>query len=38
VHHLKQRDVAFGDGLEEPIFLEKLVVLRMPDERQVRVS
>jgi hypothetical protein len=38
LHHFEQRDVAFGDRLEEPVFLEKLVVLRMPNERQVRVK
>ena len=37
-HHLDQRDVSFGDGLEEPVFLQKLLVFRMADERQVRVQ
>jgi hypothetical protein len=38
LHHPEQREVAFGYRLEEPVFLEKLVMLRMPDERQVRVK
>ena len=33
VHHLNQRNVGFGDGLEEPVFLQEFFVLRMPDER-----
>ena len=37
-HHAQQRQVGFGDGFEEPIFLEKILVLRMPDERQMRVE
>ena len=37
-HDLQQRHVGFGDGLEEPAFLQKLFVLRMPHERQVRVE
>jgi hypothetical protein len=36
--HLQQRDVGFGDGFEEPAFLQKLFVLRMAHERQVRVQ
>src|SRR5260370_40547718 len=38
LHHLQQRDVSFGDRLEEPIFLQEVLVLRMPNERQVRVK
>ena len=38
LHHLQQRDVGFGNCLEEPIFLEKVLVLGMPHERQVRVQ
>ena len=38
LHHPKQREVAFRYRLEKPVFLEKLVMLRMPDERQVRVK
>src|SRR5688572_26384782 len=38
LHHFEQREVAFGDGFEEPIFLHEFVVLRMPDERQMRVK
>jgi hypothetical protein len=35
---LQQRNVSLGDRLEEPVFLEEMLVLRMPDERQVRVE
>src|SRR5437762_4846019 len=38
LHHSQQRDVSFGDRLEEPVFLEEVLVLRMPNERQVRVK
>src|SRR5207249_1334668 len=38
VHDLKQRDVAFRDGLEKPVFLQKLFVFRVADKRQVRVK
>src|ERR1700736_99269 len=38
LHHAQQRDVGLGDGLEKPIFLEKPFVLRMPNERQMRVE
>ena len=38
LHHLQQRDVSFGDRLEEPVFFEKMLVLRMPNEWQVRVE
>ena len=38
LHHLQQRNVAFSDCLEEPIFLEEMLMLRMPNERQVRVQ
>src|SRR5437867_9788598 len=38
LHHLQERDVSLGDRFEEPIFLEKMLVLGMPDERQMRVK
>src|SRR5438045_1911700 len=38
LHHLQKRDVSLRDRFEEPVFLEKMFVLRMPDERQVRVQ
>ena len=38
LHHRDERKVRFGDGLEEPVFLEKLFVLRVPHERQMRVK
>src|ERR1700746_983195 len=38
LHHLQERDVSFGDRLKEPVFLEEMLVLRMPNERQVRVK
>ena len=38
LHHADQRQVRFRDGLEEPVFLEKLVVLGMPHEWQMRVK
>src|SRR5207244_7099569 len=38
LQHLQQRDVSFGDRLEEPVFLQEVLVLRMPNERQVRVK
>src|SRR5204862_2564091 len=38
LHHPEERDVAFGYRLEEPVFLEKFVMLRMPDKWQVRVK
>ena len=38
LHHAQERQVGFGDGFEEPIFLEKIFVLRMPDKRQMRVE
>ena len=38
LHHLEQGNVGLGDGLEEPGFLQKLLVFGMPDERQMRVE
>src|SRR5688572_15608511 len=38
IHDLDERQVTFGDRFEEPVFLEKLFVLWMPHERQVRVQ
>ena len=35
---VQQRDVGFGDRLEEPILFEEIVVLRVAHERQVRVQ
>ena len=35
---LDERDVGFGDGLEEPAFLQKFFVFRMAHKRQVRVQ
>ena len=37
-HDLDQRDVGFGDGFEQPVFLQKFFVLRMPHKRQMRVQ
>ena len=37
LHHVQQRDVRFGDRLKQPIFLEELLVLRMTNERKMRV-
>lgn len=36
--HAQERQVGLGDGLEEPILLEKILVLRMPDEREMGVE
>src|SRR4029078_10535082 len=33
-----ERKVNFGDGFEKPVFLEKLGIFRMPNERKVRVK
>ena len=38
IHHLNQRQIGFGDGLEQPAFFQKLFVFRMPDVRQMRVE
>src|SRR5437660_8254721 len=38
LHHLQQRNISFGDRLEEPVFLEKMLVFGMPNEWQVRVQ
>ncbi len=38
VHHVDERNVGFRDGLIQPVFLEKLVVLGMPDEGEMRVE
>src|SRR6185503_2114596 len=38
VHDLDQGEVAFGHGFKEPVFLQKLFVLGMPDERKMRVK
>ncbi len=36
--HVQEWDVRFGDRLEEPIFFEKLLVLRVPNEWQMCVE
>jgi len=38
VHHVDERDVGLGDRLVEPVLLEEVLVLRMPDEGEVRVE
>src|SRR4051794_4266320 len=37
-HHREQWNVALGYRFEEPIFFEKFLMFRMPNERQVRVK
>ena len=37
-HHLQERDVSFGDRLEQPVFFQKMFMFRMPNERQVGVK
>src|SRR5438093_10677092 len=37
-HHLQDRDVSFGDRLEQPVFFQKMFMFRMPNERQVGVK
>jgi hypothetical protein len=38
LEHVQQRNVGFGDGLEEPVLFEEIVVLRVAHVRQVRVQ
>ena len=38
VHHFDERNVSLGDGFEEPVLFVEFFVLRMPDERQMRVQ
>ena len=38
LHHAQERNVGLGDGFEEPVFLEELRVLRMPNEGEMRVQ
>ena len=38
LHHGNQRQISFGNGLEKPVFLEKLFMLRVANEWQVRVK
>src|SRR4051812_22547859 len=38
LHHREERDITFRYRLEEPVLLKKLAVLRMPDEREMRVK
>jgi len=35
---LEQRDVSLGDRFKEPVFFEKVLVLGMPNEWQMRVK
>jgi len=35
---LQQRDVGLGDGFEQPVLFQKVVVLGVAHERQVRVQ
>ena len=37
-HHAQERQIGLGDGFEEPIFLEKILVFRVPNERQMGVE
>ena len=36
--HSQQRDVRFCNRLKQPLFLEEMLVLRMPNEREMRVE
>jgi len=36
--HVQKRQISFGDGFEEPVFLEKILVLRVPDEGEMGVE
>ena len=38
LHHRDEREVTFRDGLEEPVFLQEILVLRMPNKRQMCVE
>src|SRR5207302_11019531 len=38
LHHLQQRNVSLSDRFKEPVFLEKMLVLGMPNERQMCVQ
>ena len=38
VQHLEQRDVGFGDRLEEPVLLKELLILRVPHVGEMRVE
>ena len=38
LHHAQKRDIRLGDRLEEPIFLKKMLVFRMPDEWEMSVQ
>ena len=38
LHHAKQRNVTFCDCLKKPVFLEEMFMLRMTDERKMRVE
>ena len=38
LENFEQRQIRFRDGLEQPVLLEKLGMLRMPHKRQMRVQ
>ena len=38
LQELQQRHVGFRDGLEEPVLFQELLMLWVPDKRQVRVE
>ncbi len=37
-HHAEERQIGFGDSFEKPVFLEEILVLRVPNERQMSVQ
>src|ERR1043166_1934972 len=38
LHHSQQRDVCLGDRLKQPLLFNEVLVLRMADERKMRVE
>ena len=38
VHDLNEREISFGKGFEEPVFFKKMLVLGVPNEREMRVE
>ncbi len=38
LHHAHQRDITFRYCFEEPVFFQKMLVLGMANERQMRVK
>jgi len=38
LHHAQQGDVTLRDRLEEPVFFEEVLMLRMPNERKMSVK